>query len=577
MTSPVGRSRVRSIIGRRDARHDIALIVGLLALGVLLPIVVSAIAGSLEIPRNDDWSYRRIALETARTGRLTLDGASQTMIVGQILLAQPILWLSGLQPWAFAAAGIGFAVGAMVSGYAMARQLLPARLAVIPVVLLAIFPGYLAYATSFMSDVPALAAEFFCLALGAMALRRRPVSTKWLLASVAVGFFGFSIREFAVAAPAAVALAAICAEPRRRRSWVIAVVTAAAYAGLYTWRSTLSGQLGDVPPTPLTQANILLAISNVALVMLPAAILAAARWHRYWRRSDVLIGLEIGLLIIALRVVEWAATGRMPPILIGNIASPWGVPHYAYLLGGRPLLFPEAVWIAINLLALAGTVATLSVGAGIAGAHLRHRLPNRRDATGRLGSPSGVLFLFCVTVAGGLSIYAFRHNIFDRYLWPLVPALATLFLYVPETLLASAKDAGSPGPRWQYSVSATLAGCVLAAMSLMYLLNSHAFDAARWRAGQALADIGVPADQIDAGYEWMGYHATTMGYPGRHPFYRGWWPAFEPCGIVTADPTLVEHGRRTGMTTYDLYLVAGPTTIIYLYRVIGPECTSVFG
>src|SRR6188768_4590380 len=97
----------------RYARQDLWLIVGLLLVGVILPVVVGAMAGSLEIPRNDDWSYRRISLDLARTGRLELDGASQAMIVGQILLAQPFLWLSGLQPWGFAAAGIVFATGAI--------------------------------------------------------------------------------------------------------------------------------------------------------------------------------------------------------------------------------------------------------------------------------------------------------------------------------------------------------------------------------------------------------------------------------------------------------------------------------
>src|SRR6266576_1401233 len=144
MTAPARRSRRwPRPTDPREARHETWLLVGLLLLGVVLPVVVGAIAGSLEIPRNDDWSYRRIALELARTGRL----------------------------------------------------------AVIPVLLLVVFPGYLAYATSYMSDVPAAAAEFACLALGAIALARRPVPAGWLLAAVAVGFLAFSIRDFAVAAP----------------------------------------------------------------------------------------------------------------------------------------------------------------------------------------------------------------------------------------------------------------------------------------------------------------------------------------------------------------------------------------
>ena len=167
---------------------------GLLLLAVVLPLVVGAVAGSLEIPRNDDWSYRRIAVDLARTGEFALDGISETMIIGQVLFVQPFLALSGAELWAFTIVGVVFAAGGILSAFAMARRVLPAREAALAAALLAIFPGYLAYATSFMSDVPALAAQFLCLALGAIAIRRRPVHMGWLLASVAMGIFAFSIR-----------------------------------------------------------------------------------------------------------------------------------------------------------------------------------------------------------------------------------------------------------------------------------------------------------------------------------------------------------------------------------------------
>src|SRR5215204_5662973 len=156
MTATGIRHRSPGVSRPRRAGYEILVIAGLVILGVVIPLIVSVVAGSLEIPRNDDWSYRRISLGLATTGRLALDGASQTMIIGQIFLAQPFLWLSRLEPWGFTVAGALFATGAIASTYALARQLLPGRLAIVPVLLLLIFPGYLAYATSFMSDVPAL-------------------------------------------------------------------------------------------------------------------------------------------------------------------------------------------------------------------------------------------------------------------------------------------------------------------------------------------------------------------------------------------------------------------------------------
>ncbi len=535
-------------------------------------------AGSLEIPRNDDWSYRRIALELARSGRLTLDGASQTMIVGQILFVQPFLWLSALEPWAFGAAGIIFAIGAMVSAYVMVRQVLPARLAAIPVLLLVLFPGYLAYATSFMSDVPALAAAFACLALGAMALQRRPVPTSLLVAAVIVGFFAFSIRDFAVAAPMSVVLAALCAEPHRRRHWAIALLIAAACIGLYLWRSTLSGQLGDVTPPRFSATNLIYALSSVALVMTPVAILAAARWRHHWHRFDVIAGVEVGLLIVLLRAIQWFVMGRMPPIFLVDLASPAGVPASGYVVGGRPLLFPEPVWMAVNLIALGATVLFLAVGAGIAGHYLRGPRMTLRGRIKALGSAQGVLLLFIVVTAGGLALFAFRYNFYDRYLWTIIPPLAALILYLPADLRTEAVEVTAARRHRAAWATATVAGCVLAGMAITYLFNSHAFDVGRWRAGQALVRAGVPADAIDAGYEWMGYFSTTqpnVADPAPGPtFYRGWWPEFRLCGLVSSDPTTPDGARLIDQVPYELNLFAGPTQTLFVYRVSGPPCAS---
>ena len=125
MTSPGPRE------GRSSRRQEGWLLAALVLMAVVLPLVVSAGAGSLEIARNDDWLYRRIAVDLAQTGRLALGGMSSTMIVGQILFTQPFLWLSSLQPWAFTAAGVVFAVAGILSAHAFARQLLPARRAVL--------------------------------------------------------------------------------------------------------------------------------------------------------------------------------------------------------------------------------------------------------------------------------------------------------------------------------------------------------------------------------------------------------------------------------------------------------------
>ena len=563
--------------GRSSRREDVWLVGGLLLLAVVLPLVVSAVAGTLEIPRNDDWSYRRIAVELARTGRFALDGISETMIVGQILVTQPLLWLSGLQPWAFTAAGVIFAVGGILSAYALARQLLPPRHAALAAVLLAVFPAYLAYATSFMSDVPALAAQFICLAMGAIALRRRPIHMGWLLASMAVGVFAFSIREFAVAAPASVLVAAICAERGRRDVWALAFAVVVGSIALHLWKSTLPGQLPPVGTGYGFPAASRQAIATVAFVLSPAAIIAAIRWHPHWRRIDVLIGAELGGVLAVARLLQWRAEGSMPRFILDIQASQWGVPTRDHLSGGRPLLFADGVWIAVNCLALGVTVVVLAIGAGIAGAHLRRTRGSLKVLLERSGSSAGILLLYALAVAAGLMVFSFSRPIFDRYFWPLVPTLAILFLYLPSDLKTTEILPGRRVTRF-LAGSATVIGGVLGLISLIFLLNANAFDAARWRAGEDLLRTGIPADTIDAGYEWMGYHATSSGDPTRRgsqtPFYRNWWPAFRECGLVSSGTTDRRDAQLVGTTEYALNLVSGPVETLYLYRVTGPGCES---
>ncbi len=559
---------------QRWSRKDVWAIASLLLLAVAVPLIVGAIAGSLEIPRNDDWSYRRIATELAGTGRLALDGASQTMILGQIFLAVPFLWLSNLQPWAFTLLGSIFAIAGIASAYVVARRLLSPWLAVVPPLLLVTFPGYLAYATSFMSDVPAMAGQFACLALGMIALERRPVRTGWLLISAAVGIFAFSIRDFAIAAPACVVVAAICAEPRRVRHWAIGIAIVVAYLVFYAFRATLPGQLGEVVVRPNLSAG--LALCTLAFVVGPAAILGAAQWRHLLQRSDMLIGAGLGLAVAGAVVTGWLSDGAFSPILLENLITQFGVPAPGYAVGGRPVLISEPGWTAINALAMALTIVVLSIGTGVAAAYVRHGRSSFVAVRGGFGSPPGILLIFVIAVGGGLTVFGFRQLVFDRYFWPIVPPLAVLFLYVPADLRAVGRVAAKQHPPPIWRIAATALAVLPALMAVIFMLNSNAFDAGRWRAGEHLAATGIPRDRIDAGYEWVGYHAASLATAGRpvtaEIWYHGWWASFDPCGVVTSSPEERPDARLVTTMTYQLNLLVGPAAPLYLYRIEDPSC-----
>lgn len=540
-------------------------------LGVGIPGAFAIASGVAEIPRVDDWVYRRIAVDFATTGNLGLHSVT-TMMVGMIVAAQPLLRLTGESSTAFAIAGLGFACAAVVGAFSLARQFLGVWPAALVASLVAIFPGYLAYATSFMTDAPALAAQLVCLALGVRALRAGPVRLRLLALAALVGFLGFSIREFAIAAPFAVLASAVWSQPRRIGVWTIAVGFALGCAGLYAIKLTAPGQVVSGGVGTGTLANILPAITTICLVVSPAAAIAARRHIGAWSRFDLALGAEVGLTIVGFLAFMSVRDGTIVNAFLGDLVSQYGVPTGAYIIGGRPMVFADPVWIGLNVLALGATVLTSSVTAGVVGAYLRRCRQSGRNPMSVVGRPAGILLLFASATLGGLAIYGAKYALFDRYFWPLLPPLAVLLMYRARSG-PNARPSSSTPRGW--TAVATGAWVVLLTMSLLFMLNSLAFDAARWRGGEQLVGLGIPAQEVDAGYEWVGQHQPELPLPnppiGNTIFYEYWWPGRLACGIVAGSPD-PQGAVVVGAVPWNLFLVGGPTEQLYLYRRTAINC-----
>jgi len=556
------------------------LVGGLLTLGVVVPLAIGLAAGSQDIPRVDDWVYRRVAIDLASRGVLSLHSVT-TMLIGQIILVQPFLKFLGLQPVAFSAFGVVAATAAVLASYVLARQFLSARRSALTTASLLIFPGYMAYATSFMTDVPTLALAMACLAFGVVAVRRRPVRTKWLVASVAVGCLAFSIREFAIAAPVAVLLAAICAQPRRATTWSL-VVGVACWCGLLVLlKSALPGQDLGSPAgyvaSGLDLSQLVEAIACVSLPLLPVLVFAFVRGRELWRQRDMAVGLELGLVLVAYQLFEWYQTGALPLVLLPSLATQRGVPGPTMLFGTRPLLFGDAAWLLICVLALISSVLALAVSAGIVGWLIRRHKNSRRGILSALGSPPGVLVLFVCLFGGGLAAYGFHWAVYDRYYWPLIPAAATLVMYVTSDRV-SRRSAQSTATRFPVIAPVVAAFLAVSLISAIFMLNSFAFDSARWRAGEALAKLGVAPDELDAGYEWVGAHAPTLADSVKPvpalTFYEGYFSGYQACGVVSSSPWADPGYELVGTESYSLDLVGGPTETLYLYRATSKDCAA---
>jgi hypothetical protein len=570
-------------------RRDWLVLAGILGLAVGLPVILGATSAALDIPHNDDFDYRQVAFGLWSTGTLEMRGFSVMSLIGQVLFVQPFLWLSGGAPWAFAAATGVLTVAGLASAYVLIRRVLgigPTALALLAAVLV---PGFLVNTTSFMTDLPAFASGFVCLALGAAAIGGGgTISWRLVIASLAVGCFGVSIRESTLAAPMAVIVVAAVADRRGPyRAIAAGIVLLAAAAAIHFMAAAIAGQgSARFDPGPGLQ-RLRLAFQTLALCLSPALVVAIAWWRSRWRVVDILLGLVVGLAVAWPSLSALAKTGRLPAMLIGNLFTSIGPDGGGALGGGRPGLYPIEVWTGVQVAAFIATIFLPGVTFGIIGATIRQGGLTIARIRAWSRSPVSMLVAFALFTTLGLALYGWAYTMFDRYLWPLVLVGSALLLIRPASV-AEATDEPAPAsevespPARRLHPAPWLAAALLVAMgglSLMHLLASNAFSAGRWAFGERALAIGIPAQHVDAGMEWVGYYATGdakvfSGAPKGQMWYTGWWPSFRQCAVVTSSQ-ITRPGYEivfADPSAYHQYQFAGPPLPLFLYRVNGPSC-----
>lgn len=525
----------------------------IVALAVGLPLWSAFATGAIDVPKNDDWAFSRIAIDFARTGEFRLVGWGVMAMVGHILWAQPWIALFGeelrvlhLVNAATSAAGLGLT-------FAFARcYLRPAR-ALLVTAVVAAAPAYALMSTTFMTDPTAYIGQIACLLLGVLALRRSSgttgdaspdlASSALLIASLAAGLFAFTVREVAIVAPVAV-LAGYAWQIRRRGvQWsgpVIAVATVIGAAVAFTlWRRALPDDqllIGDGPPivAPLYAAR---AWFTTAWVLGPVIMLVGLGMAV--RRRGILVAIAVvDVLVAGLAVVgRDLAVDSEHPLFTGSFFTRYGSMGSSVAVGSRPLLYPSVVWTLIVLAALAAGVAmAVRIVTGIRG---RSRW---RPGGERLAPERVVLGAFVVGAALSANAYAFVGGaLFDRYLWPAVLGAAILLLSRPGPLVSV--------PGWRRVVAGVWL-LALVSVSLLGTVEEHTYDVARWDAGEKAVRAGLDPSQVDAGFEWVGWHYDGAAFgPGDlkisapHRPYLLFFAGVGNCEFV-ASSKVVEPGVR---------------------------------
>ncbi len=521
----------RSEMGRAEA---VAGGLGLLGIGVVVPLLVTARAGALGIPRSDDWSYLVTLFRWSDTGVLAFNHWVSMTLVGQLVLARPLVTLFGSSIWAVQVASAVLGGVGLLALVLLGRETLPGgRGAWLVAFTTAAGPLWAPLAATYMTDVPAFTFEVASLAFGAIAFRRRALG--WLAAATALGLWGFGIRQYgAIPVVALLAVAAWTAWTEGERARVVRVallgVGAAVVAGaILLWFSSIPDPLPVSPSTPTGGTVVATVVAAggflrlTGLLLLPVVVwVGPARIaRRAWAAGPILTALAAlggaGLLLGTLARSVWAP-------FVGNYLDRAGVLANDVVAGRRPDVMPIGLY---RLLEALGTVAGVLLVVALVPAVVNGaRRVRARDLT--VGEP--MVAVMGLTVLGFMLAYGFAVvtdlPIFDRYVLPVAPLVALLLVASDRAAVPDTRPASSSARR-----AATLLTLVaLGATGLVFSTDSASFDATRWDVAARAAAHGFGAREVYGGFEWVAFHRKVGPLQGdtaadrqrlRARYYRG--------------------------------------------------------
>ena len=536
-----------------------------------IPLLSAYVTGAIHIPHNDDWAFFRILFHLSDTGQIRLLGWNEMMLVGHLALALPLVKLFGhnvavVNTFEALVSGLGLFVTGVV-----ARRFTTRFGALFVVVIVAAFPGFAGLDTTFMTDNAAFTAQMICVALGLAAFDQKEREREWLLAAALfAGLFAFSIREFAITAPMAVVLGYFVSlrrdgkSPLRAFVALVAVVIPAVI--LYKLRHTLAGDNSHYFGN--NWGLILVPFLSQALFTLSLAVTPALVLARKAGASAVALGGAATTAAVALGIFAIQRTGGNPTCCYnsggspfqGNLLTERGPLGNQTLFGDRPVLYPTALWLILMGVAIAAAGVLLALAARrVAAFKLRPASTDPGVATLlALGLSTGAAVVFRAALAGPL---------FDRYL--TIPVACCAILLLKDVEVRPVKAASG-------AIAVLVAIALLGAVTVS---SGHSFDAARWRAGEAAVAAGIPAGDVDAGFEWVGFHYQGVANEPvarrsapTPPGYMNMFPAAGNCGLAAASPQEGDDFEPVAVIDYHTWLGLS-LQHVWLYRY-APGCRA---
>ena len=431
---------------------------------------------------NDDWSYARVALKLAQTGRLQYNGWGSPILLFQSFWAAPWILAFGYSMQVLQLAMIPVSLGFVALVYTTGRAMgLSPELSAFAAISTGASPLFLPLAASFMTDSPGC---LFCMLCVYAALRgvqavNSRAATRWLWLLAVAGVIGGANRQVVWIAP--VVLIPYLWWVRRTdtafRTHAIAAYDVAGIVILailhflsqpYGPLQLSHGELMSVFRNGSGQAINLAA--GLVLVCVFASLPAFCCLLPLARLRLMLLGL------IPLTIVSFAL------VIFTGLAAPYG----NCILSWVGIATEGQEWFRTKPATLApGVRIGLSVATSLcAVVSASWLLRNRRTLTGAFK----VFAVFCLGYLALLLPGILLGFAFDRYMLPILPLMMLVVL--------------SQFARFREHVPA-FAWCCLAAFAYYGIATTHDYSAAL-RARIAAAH-GIDRARVSVGFEYDGW------------------------------------------------------------------------
>ena len=512
----------------RETRFfDIAAVVILITLGAAIPLLIAQSAGALKIPRSDDWSYLTTLFRWVDGDGLNFNNWVSMTLVGQLVLAAPVAVLARHSIGAvhIATALIG-AVGLIALYYVGVRVTQRRSAALLVAVTMTLSPLWVAMAPTFMSDIPSFTLQMLMTAAGVKGLLTKSRRIPWLIATVALGVAGCSIRQFAIVPLIAVLLAfAVVAKRDGDRALMRATIASGliafvAIGVLMFWWASIPDPLKGAPMHPTLGSLREAAARGIGYLRLCGLLLLPVLAYvgpirvvkRSWRASALTTTLVATLTTTAL-ILAAATLGE--DAFVGNYIHPRGVLADDVLVGTRPFLIARPAWLVLVILGSLGAVVIMLCAVP---AYMRAKsrvLSRNNEMRARREAPDPIAVFFGLTLLGLFAAYVStdalqinRFPIFDRYVITGLPLVALLILRdmslrgSQEELVTGRAPGREPGRALAIISSLVL----LASLGTIWGVDSARYDATRWQVSKDAVAKGFNPLHIDGGFEWVAWH-----------------------------------------------------------------------